>query len=460
MLMHLLTSVAHAFCGFYVGGAGAELYNDATVVVMMRDGSRTVLSMQNSYEGPASDFAMVVPVPEVLDEDDVRTLPDAVFDRIDKLAAPRRVEYWERDPCQPYAYEERMALESAVQGPPSMKRAPASSPDLGVTVEAQFDVAEYEIVILSAKDSAGLDTWLRNNRYNIPDGAESVLRGYVQQGTKFFVAKVDPEKVRFEGDRAVLSPLRMAYDDKRFQLPVRLGLLNSRGEQDLLVHILGRDQRYEVANYPNTTVPTNLRVDDAVRDNFGGFYDALLTHTFRQHPRAVVTEYSWQSGSCDPCPGPTLTAADIATLGGDRLGNRSPMSWTLTRLHARYTQDTLGEDLVFEPARGLIGGRGTPDAEGRLQEATQASSTNQFQGRYVILHRWEGDIACEQPQRGVWGGPPSTSSESPTTRAVEGRLEGGAPEPVRDLAALIEDELPGLKAKPAADPSLIPELGE
>ena len=58
-----------AFCGFYVGGADQQLFNDATQVVLMRDGTRTVLSMQNNYKGPPEDFAMVVPVPVVLQEE-------------------------------------------------------------------------------------------------------------------------------------------------------------------------------------------------------------------------------------------------------------------------------------------------------------------------------------------------------------------------------------------------------
>lgn len=452
MLLPLLASVASAFCGFYVGGAGAALYNDATVVVLMRDASRTVLSMQNSYEGPPQDFAMVVPVPEVLGEGDVKTLPRQTFARIDQLAAPRLVEYWERDPCNPYSVDAVMQS----MAPPGATRSGVRDTrrnDLGVTIEAEFAVAEYDIVILSAKDSAGLDTWLRQERYNIPAGAETVLRGYVQQGTKFFVAKVDPARVTFAGDRAVLSPLRIQYDDPTFRLPVRLGLLNSKGEQDLLIHILGRNQRYEVANYPNVTIPTNLQVADRVREDFGGFYEALFAHTLRQTPRAVVTEYSWRSGSCDPCPGPTLDPGDIATLGGDVIGDVSPMSWTLTRLHARYTADTLGEDLVFRHATPIVGGRGTPDPEGRMVERTQPSSDNQFQGRYAILHRWSGSLACEGPRRGVWGGPPG--SELPSTRAAKGRMDGtvrAAP----DLAALVVDELPGLKRRPTSD--LIPEL--
>jgi hypothetical protein len=46
---------AEAFCGFYVSGADAKLFNNATQVVLMRDGVRTVLSMQNNYQGPGGD---------------------------------------------------------------------------------------------------------------------------------------------------------------------------------------------------------------------------------------------------------------------------------------------------------------------------------------------------------------------------------------------------------------------
>src|SRR3954451_7581307 len=109
---------AHAFCGFYVSGSGEKLFNDATQVVLMRSGTRTVLSMQNDYRGPLEDFAMVVPVPVVLKESDVRALPKAVFDRLDSLGSPRLVEYWEQDPCPVPVEIER----------PQMVRAPSPRP--------------------------------------------------------------------------------------------------------------------------------------------------------------------------------------------------------------------------------------------------------------------------------------------------------------------------------------------
>src|SRR5262245_59452652 len=91
---------ADAFCGFYIAGADAKLFNNATMVVMMREGTRTVLSMQNNYQGPPENFAMVVPVPIVLQKENVKTLPADVFDKVDQLASPRLVEYWEQSPCR------------------------------------------------------------------------------------------------------------------------------------------------------------------------------------------------------------------------------------------------------------------------------------------------------------------------------------------------------------------------
>src|SRR5262245_6377971 len=95
----LFANVAHGFCGFFVSGADAQLVNNASQVVLMRKGNRTVMTMSNNYKGPTEDFAMVVPVPVVLHKEDVKTLEPDVFQHIDQLSAPRLVEYWEQDPC-------------------------------------------------------------------------------------------------------------------------------------------------------------------------------------------------------------------------------------------------------------------------------------------------------------------------------------------------------------------------
>jgi MYXO-CTERM domain-containing protein len=309
---------ASAFCGFYVASGDDKLFNDATQVVLMRDGTRTVLAMQNDYKGPPEAFALVVPVPAVLHDGDVKTLPKDVFDHVDKMGAPRLVEYWEQDPCGVEEYEKRR-FELATAPAIAQGMGMGGSGDYGVTVEAQFVVGEYQVVILSATESTGLDAYLRANHYQIPDGAEPLLRPYVETGMKFFVAKVDPAKVKFENGHAALSPLRFYYDSDDFTLPIRLGLANSDGTQDLIVSIFARSQRYEIANYKNAFIPTNLDVDDAIRDHFAAFYAALFDDTVAKNPGAVVTEYAWQATTCDPCPGPQLRPDELMLLGADVL---------------------------------------------------------------------------------------------------------------------------------------------
>src|SRR5438309_11925015 len=92
VLALLAPRVAAAFCGFYVAGGDQKMFNDATQVVLMRMGTRTVLAMQNNYKGPPDAFAMVIPVPVVLHEPDVKTLPKDVFAHVEAMGAPRLVE--------------------------------------------------------------------------------------------------------------------------------------------------------------------------------------------------------------------------------------------------------------------------------------------------------------------------------------------------------------------------------
>jgi hypothetical protein len=343
-----VAETAHAFCGFYVAQGDKKLTNDATMVVLLRDGTRTVLSMQNDYAGPPEDFALVVPVPVVLQRENVKTLEAGLFDRVDLMTAPRLVEYWELDPCR---YEEEEDSEADNKEGGTGTRAKGEEGSMGrrfatqVKVEAKFAVAEYEVVILSATDALALDGWLKENHYRIPDGAEPLLRPYVAAGSKFFVARVDAQKVRFEGGRARLSPLRFHYDADTFSLPVRLGLLNATGHQDLIVNVIGR-KRFDVANYPRATMPTNLEIDPAAMGRFPEIHAAVFDAVQAKTPNAVVTEYAWNVASCDPCPGPVLSDSELDVLGADVVP-RKGSDWVITRLHARYTKEQLGPDLVF-----------------------------------------------------------------------------------------------------------------
>jgi hypothetical protein len=463
----LLAQPARAFCGFYVSSAGAELFNDATMVVLVHDGTRTVLSMQNTYRGPPEDFAMVVPVPVVLQKEQVKTLPQEVFARVDTLAAPRLVEEFDPGQCQCPP----MAMPASAGGR-YMEEEKSGARDLGVKVEARFDVAEYEIVVLSAKDALGLDTWLKENKYKIPGNAEPLLRPYVQTNWKFFVARVNAKKVRFEGGRAVLSPLRFQYDSESFALPVRLGLINSSGTQDLIVHIIAKS-RYEVANRPNVLVPTNLSLAPSAEVEFGPFYASLVQKTFEKNPGATLTEFAWAGAvppptrmqeqgiyhvTCDPCPPPVPVDDPLAKyLGVDALPGvktdedvaKFTQAATLTRLHLRYTKESLTDDLVFKAVGPVAGG--IPE-----QAKAGPAAANRFQGRYIVHKPFDVNRCCSMgmaTQVG-WLSAPTPAGSGATTASLA---------PVRKLTQPMEayllkpvDEL-GLKPLPPTKTRPAPE---
>lgn len=453
VLASLLAASAQAFCGFYVSSAGADLFNDATMVVLLRDGTRTVLSMQNNYRGPPEDFALVIPVPVILKKENVKTLPKSVFERVDTLASPRLVEYFEPGDCGPPPPMPSMALRSESARGGGMPR------DLGVKVEAKFEVGEYEVVILSAKDALGLDIWLKENKYKIPANAEPLLKPYVQNNWKFFVAKVNTKKVAFANGQAVLSPLRFFYDAEKFELPVRLGLVNSSGEQDLIVHVVSKT-RFELANRPNAFVPTNLELTAEAQGEFGGFYAELMARTFKANPGAAVTEFAWQGAlppptvmvgggiygvTCDPCPPPSpvddpllkyLGADALPALKTDEDIAKYAREATLTRLHLRYTKDSLTDDLVFKAAPAIAGG--VPE----VAKPAEAPA-NRFQGRYIVRKPFDPS-RCWSGMRGAM-----SFQAAPSSLAGTGGVQAKGTKLSAAFDTYLRADVPelGLKAK-------------
>src|SRR5262249_27314492 len=161
---------------------------------------------------------------------------------IDAYSAPRLAEYYDPNPCE----RAKIAQEADAMRPASraMRDDRGRQSALGVTVEAAFTVGEYDIAILSAKESNGLETWLLQNGYRIPKGPAAALKPYIRQDMKFFVAKVNLKEQAKTGV-AYLRPLQFAFESDKFMLPVRLGMLNAKGPQDLVLYVLTANGRVE-----------------------------------------------------------------------------------------------------------------------------------------------------------------------------------------------------------------------
>src|SRR6202035_4961249 len=128
-----------AFCGFYVAKADTKLFNRASQVVLVRDGDRTVLTMENDFKGNPQEFAIVIPVPTRIERNQIHVGEKALIDHLDGYSAPRLVEYFDENPCDVRAFPRVAAMTApavfrSVVGGPSLARS------LGVTIEAQYTV--------------------------------------------------------------------------------------------------------------------------------------------------------------------------------------------------------------------------------------------------------------------------------------------------------------------------------
>ena len=402
---------AAAFCGFYVAKADTKLFNKASKVAIMRDGDRTVITMSNDYQGALKEFAMVVPVPVVLQESQIHVTDNAIIDHLDAYTAPRLVEYFDEDPCERRVYE--MAAPSAASADDIVVTASRREKSLGVTVEAEYTVGEYDIQILSAKESGGLAEWLKRNGYKLPDGAEETLGSYIRQGTIFFVAKVNLKEQGKTGLK-YLRPLQIAFESPRFMLPIRLGTLNADGKQELFVFALTRTGRIETTNYRTVKLPTGSNIPVYVKNEFGAFYKAMFAEQVnREAERAVFLEYAWDMNWCDPCAADPMSNEQLRELGVYWLDGESgagkpslrrpapsggPQDVFVTRLHVSYDAAHFPEDLMFKE---------TGDREN-------------FQGRYVLRHPYKGDATCEAGKEYRASLPPRYEEEAQTLATLTG----------------------------------------
>jgi hypothetical protein len=389
LLISLMAQEGLAFCGFYVARAGASIFNEASQVIIARGRGRTTLTMANDFRGDVNEFAIVVPVPVVLTRDNIKVVDASIFDYLDAHTGPRLVEYHDENPCE-VRYEMEMSTGAADDMSPR-SASPAetrASRALGVTVLQSFSVGEYDIKVLSAEHSSGLKTWLTQNGYAIPAQAEEVLQPYIRSQMKFFVVKVNLAQFNRSGFQK-LRPIQLTYNDPRFMLPIRLGMANSTGFQDLVVYAFSEIGRVEPTNYPLARIPTDKDIPTSVQAKFGAFYKALFDRAWAANgKRTLMLEYHWDLSSsnfmhCDPCNNQPPSIAQLQQAGihwveanngrngsvsSDYIGNVF-----ITRIHARYNRALYPEDLQFQETPG----------------------TGNFQGRYVMRHPATGDLDCD-----------------------------------------------------------------
>ncbi|MGE0789031.1 MAG: DUF2330 domain-containing protein [Sandaracinaceae bacterium] len=428
-----------------------DIKNPATAVFLLRDGTHTVLTIEPAYEGPITELSMIVPLPTPIAREDVRTISGHHFRRVDRATAPRLRHTWDACPAW-WGQPMRRAGRYGAGAAGIMSGDDLGGDDLGVEIEESWDVDEYDVSLLSAAESSGLLTFLRQRGLELPDRAAPILRSYIETGHRFALIEADPSRAQRIGDRMVLSPIQLFYDSEELRVPVRLGTLNSPGEQELLLYVLSRDGRFEVANREALVAPTDVLVRDDYEGGFPALYEAVLDRLYDEHPGATVTERATSLTN-------GVGLRNVYWFGLDRYVARNAEGhpswrdlgrWTLSRIRYRYGAD-LDEDIVLRPAEPL-----TPDRRRR----SNFTVTYRMEHHDAVCPSWRAQQAVARDAATsdeMW-----TSAEPPWLGDVIATevlgVAPGAPRPVVEPPAPPAEVIAATDEEPSAPaPAPIPE---
>jgi hypothetical protein len=348
-VLSLLLALAPAAeaCPTIAKGTPNELTYDVAKTAIVRQGTRTTFTVSINPAGTPQDFALVMPVPAVLEEDDIRVLDGSVFASLEGQTGILRMAdagctpaysggYDDGDPCTDRA---TMAAEDGGDGGDG-----GGADDYGnVQIEGEYLIGGYELTVISADESDGLWRWLDDNGYQLAEPTVPVLQDYIDEGMVFLAAKVSAEATVADG--STLPPLQVSYDSELFAIPIRLAARNSPGEQDMLIYAvtdMGQGA-VGISNYEEFAVEDKC-IWGEHSDTFLDDYEARFRPAWQAAGHAGWTvEWAGSPGSCSPCSGITVEPHELEELGYTGDYN----SHFLTRLHVRYTPETAQQDLVL-----------------------------------------------------------------------------------------------------------------
>jgi hypothetical protein len=173
-------------------------------------------------------------------------------------------------------------------------------------------------------------------------------------------------------------------------------------------------------------VPSDIDVPLYVKDEFGPFYKALFDRAVaRENMHAVFVEYAWDMGWCDPCAADPLSNKEVTELGARWIGSDDVVvsrgqssNVYVTRLHVRYDAKSFPEDIAL----------------------METKDRDNFQGRYVQHHTWQGKASCRAARDYLKGIPARFESEAKNLEDLTGWTH-------KDIAARMAETGEPLKTK-------------
>ena len=171
-------------------------------------------------------------------------------------------------------------------------------------------------------------------------------------------------------------------------LPIRLGMVNADGPQELFVYALTRKGRVETTNYRTVRLPSDVEIPVFVKDDFADFYKAMFA------PAGEEGEHARRCSSSTPG-----TWAGATRAPPIRCRTTSCASWACSGWTRRRRRRRPDAAAAVRPRRRTCSSPActcatTPRTSPRTSSSRRPATAPNFQGRYILRHAWTGNDTC------------------------------------------------------------------
>lgn len=396
----------------------------STVTMVLAD-EHTIVTVQHRLSDVRGDFALLIPVPSGLEQDELSLLAARLFGRLDRHTAPALLGFEEEPPCREDEEGDREAP-STVE---PVERGGEPSPVAGHTFEHTGEV-----------NSAQLVAWLEARDLTLDDARRAQLSPFLLGNAhEFLLVKLAIDNgAAGQPGYFETSPLQMSFEGHEVPLLLVEPLKNE--PHDILLHIFAETPRKELAGMKNVTMPTELVVGKGYK--LADIHEAMLARMYATYPGAVMIEYTaelderspyedhhtpfvWDdhevlsgSGKFGDVGKPfRFRSPEESGVGSDAIealsnlgpgGVRGKHSIHHSRIRLRRDGEGASGQISFVDAEEISGGYARPlgalvPKHGVLgNQRAIPSRTEGFLTSYLTLKPWEGNRECEDASPGRW----------------------------------------------------------
>ncbi len=311
------------------GQTGVASTAQKAVIIDMLQGDE-ILLLQTTYQGPAEEFAWVIPVPGLPGKNDVFSASPEFLDVVFGQTTPRiRTEM--DDPVPSVSFAGGSGFAGSL-----LATAGFGGHKAGVVVHELMQVGMYDAAVLSATRAGVLTRWLLENDFQVPQNAAEILATYVEKRWYFVALRITPEEIPASAVVEDVDPIGIRFATERLVFPLTISRASSREETEILLVIMA-----DGAVRCDQLVEVKLPLEQTFEP--GESYATIRRAALRSSGPGVIVEYSG---------GQVMPYRDMDFVRDRR---RPVQKRGLTALQGTRLWTVLNnrqmEDLTFSPAR-------------------------------------------------------------------------------------------------------------